>query len=385
MPYYHKLGDIPHKRHTQFRKPDGGLYAEQLFSTEGFSNDYSLLYHVHPPTQIIKTEKPVNVAPEVAEEKMLSHRSFEGFKIKPQKDYLESRIPILVNHDVHIVLAAPKGGHPDYFYKNADADEMIFVHEGSGVLTTMYGELPFGYGDYLVIPRGTIQQIRFEGENNRLFIVESFSPIRFPKKYLSKYGQLLEHSPYCERDIRPPVNLKTHDEKGDFIIRTKKKGILYNIHYGHHPFDVIGWDGCCYPFAFSIHDFEPITGRVHQPPPVHQTFEANNFVVCSFCPRLFDYHPESIPAPYNHSNIDSDELLYYVDGDFMSRKNVTRGMMTLHPAGIPHGPHPGAVEKSIGAKETKELAVMVDTFHPLMLTKQALDIENDNYVMSWAE
>ncbi|HWJ90195.1 MAG TPA: homogentisate 1,2-dioxygenase, partial [Flavisolibacter sp.] len=355
MPYYHKLGDIPHKRHTQFRKPDGGLYAEQLFSTEGFSNDYSLLYHVHPPTQIIKTEKPVNVAPEVAEEKMLSHRSFEGFKIKPQKDYLESRIPILVNHDVHIVLAAPKGGHPDYFYKNADADEMIFVHEGSGVLTTMYGELPFGYGDYLVIPRGTIQQIRFEGENNRLFIVESFSPIRFPKKYLSKYGQLLEHSPYCERDIRPPVNLKTHDEKGDFIIRTKKKGILYNIHYGHHPFDVIGWDGCCYPFAFSIHDFEPITGRVHQPPPVHQTFEANNFVVCSFCPRLFDYHPESIPAPYNHSNIDSDELLYYVDGDFMSRKNVTRGMMTLHPAGIPHGPHPGAVEKSIGAKETKEL------------------------------
>ncbi len=385
MPYYHKLGEIPHKRHTQFRKPDGGLYAEQLFSTEGFSNDYSLLYHVHPPTHIIKTEKPVNVAPQVAEEKMLSHRSFEGFRVKPASDYLESRTPILVNNDVHIVLAAPKAGHPDYFYKNADADEMIFVHEGSGVLTTMYGELPFGYGDYLVIPRGTIQQIRFEGENNRLFIVESFSPIRFPKKYLSKYGQLLEHSPYCERDIRPPVNLKTHDEKGDFKIRTKKKGILYNIHYGHHPFDVVGWDGCCYPFAFSIHDFEPITGRVHQPPPVHQTFEANNFVVCSFCPRLFDYHPQSIPAPYNHSNIDSDELLYYVDGDFMSRKNVTRGMLTLHPAGIPHGPHPGAVEKSIGAKETKELAVMVDTFHPLMLTKQALEIENDNYVMSWAE
>jgi homogentisate 1,2-dioxygenase len=385
MPYYHKLGEIPHKRHTQFRKPDGSLYSEQLFSTEGFSNDYSLLYHVYPPTQIIKTEKPVNIAPQVAEEKMLSHRSFEGFNIKAVNDYLESRIPVLVNNDVHIVLAAPRQSMEEYFFKNADADEMIFVHEGNGVLKTMYGELSFGYGDYLVIPRGTIYQISFKSEDNHLFIVESFSPIRFPKKYLSKNGQLLEHSPFCERDIRAPENLLTHDERGDFLVRTRKRGIQYNIHYAAHPFDVIGWDGCCYPFAFSIHDFEPITGRVHQPPPVHQTFEANNFVVCSFCPRLFDYHPEAIPAPYNHSNIDSDEVLYYVDGDFMSRKNVTRGMITLHPAGIPHGPHPGAVEKSIGAKETRELAVMVDTFHPLMLTKQALDIENDNYVMSWAE
>ena len=385
MAYYHALGSIPHKRHTQFRKPDGGLYSEQLFSTEGFSNDYSLLYHVYPPTQIIKTEKPVNVAPQVAEEKMLSHRSFEGFNIKPVKDYLESRVPVLVNNDVHIVLAAPQQSVKDYFFKNADADEMIFVHEGSGILHTQYGELAFDYGDYLVIPRGTIYQMEFSGENNRLFIVESFSPIRFPKKYLSKYGQLLEHSPFCERDIRTPQNLQTIDEKGDFMVKTRKKGVQYNIHYASHPFDVVGWDGCCYPFAFSIHDFEPITGRVHQPPPVHQTFEANNFVVCSFCPRLFDYHPQAIPAPYNHSNIDSDEVLYYVDGDFMSRKNVTRGMITLHPAGIPHGPHPGAVEKSIGTKETKELAVMVDTFHPLMLTKQALDIENENYVMSWAE
>jgi homogentisate 1,2-dioxygenase len=385
MPYYYKLGQLPHKRHTQFRKPDGALYSEQLFSTEGFSNDYSLLYHVHPPTQIIKTEKPVNVAPEVAEERMLSHRSFEGFKIKPKKDFLESRTPVLVNSDVHIVLAAPQESMQGYFYKNADADELIFVHEGSGTLKTMYGEIPFGYGDYLNIPRGTIYQIEFSGADNRLFIVESFSPIRFPKRYLSKYGQLLEHSPFTERDLRPPQNLQTHDERGDFLVRTKKKGVLYNIHYAGHPFDVVGWDGYCYPFAFSIHDFEPITGRVHQPPPVHQTFEAHNFVVCSFCPRLYDYHPEAIPAPYNHSNIDSDEVLYYVDGDFMSRKNVTRGMITLHPAGIPHGPHPGAVEKSIGKKETGELAVMVDTFHPLMLTKQALEIENEDYVMSWAE
>ena len=385
MPYYHKLGNIPHKRHTQFRKPDGGLYSEQLFSTEGFSNDYSILYHIYPPTQITKTEEAVNVQPEVAEEKMLKHRSFEGFQVQPAKDYLESRKQVLVNNDCHISLAAPEGGTAGYFYKNADADEMLFIHEGSGVLKTNYGNLPFGYGDYLVIPRGTIYQISFDSPSNRLFIVESFSPIRFPKRYLSKYGQLLEHSPYCERDIRPPQDLTTIDEKGDFPIKTKKKGMLYGIHYANHPFDVVGWDGCCYPHAFSIHDFEPITGRVHQPPPVHQTFEANNFVVCSFCPRLFDYHPQAIPAPYNHSNIDSDEVLYYVDGDFMSRKNVTRGMITLHPAGIPHGPHPGAVEKSIGAKETKELAVMVDTFHPLWLTKDALAIENANYVMSWAE
>jgi homogentisate 1,2-dioxygenase len=385
MPYYFHLGTIPHKRHTQFRKPDGSLYSEQLFSTEGFSSDSSLLYHSHPPTVIIKTEEPYDVAPRVAEEKMLKHRSFEGFNVKPEKDFLQSRKSVLVNNDCHIVLAAPQDSMKDYFYKNADADEMIFVHEGSGTLLTQYGELSFNYGDYLMIPRGTIYQIKFDGLQNRLFIVESFSPIRFPKKYLSKYGQLMEHSPYCERDIRPPFNLVTFDEKGDYVIRTKKKGRMYHIHYGHHPFDVIGWDGCCYPFAFSIHDFEPITGRVHQPPPVHQTFEANNFVVCSFVPRLFDYHPQSIPAPYNHSNIDSDEVIYYVDGDFMSRKNVTRGMITLHPGGIPHGPHPGAVEKSIGARETKELAVMVDTFHPLQLTVEALEIENPNYIMSWAE
>jgi homogentisate 1,2-dioxygenase len=385
MPHYFKLGEIPHKRHTQFRKKDGTLYSEQLFSTEGFSNDYSLLYHVHPPTQIIKAVTGKDVAPKIAQQHTLAHHSFDGFKVKPEKDFLDSRKAVLVNNDCHIVLAAPQQSMTDYFYKNTDADEMIFVHEGSGVLKTAYGQLPFSYGDYLVLPRGTIYQIEFATENNRLFIVESFSPIRFPKRYQSKYGQLLEHSPFCERDIRTPQDLQTFDETGDFFIKAKKRGIMWDLHYGTHPFDVVGWDGCCYPFAFSIHDFEPITGRVHQPPPVHQTFEANNFVVCSFVPRLFDYHPQAIPAPYNHSNIDSDELLYYVDGDFMSRKNVTRGMITLHPAGIPHGPHPGMVEKSIGAKETKELAVMVDTFHPLMLTQEALDIENSGYIMSWAE
>ncbi len=385
MPYYHKAGNIPSKRHTQFRKADGGLYSEQLFSTEGFSDDYSILYHIHPPTFIVKCDEPKNMAPEIAEEKMLKHRSFEGFNIQPKADYLESRTPSLVNEDLMISLAAPQASMNDYFYKNADGDEMIFVHQGSGTVHTCYGELKFGYGDYIVLPRGTIYQISFDTTDNRLFIVESYTPLRFPKRYLSKYGQLLEHAPYCERDLRLPENLKAVDEKGDFVIRTKKKHQLYPIHYGTHPFDVVGWDGCCYPYIFSIHNFEPITGRVHQPPPVHQTFETNAFVVCSFVPRLYDYHPDAIPAPYNHSNIDSDELLYYVDGDFMSRKHVTKGMLTLHPAGIPHGPHPGAVEKSIGAKETRELAVMVDTFKPMKLTKAAIGIENEGYVMSWAE
>lgn len=385
MPHYCKLGTIPHKRHTQFRKPDGSLYSEQLFSTEGFSSNSTLLYHCHPPTEIVKVDTPFSVAPKVAEEKMLKHRSFQGFNITSKKDYLQSRKPVLVNSDLHIVLAAPQESMTEYFYKNADADEMIFVHEGSGTLLTQYGQLSFSYGDYLVVPRGTIYQIHFNTPDNRLFIVESFSPIRYPQRYLSKYGQLLEHAPYCERDIRQPENLVTVDQAGDYLIKIKKKGMMYPIHYAHHPFDVVGWDGCEYPFAFSIHDFEPITGRVHQPPPVHQTFEGHNFVVCSFVPRMYDYHPESIPAPYNHSNIDSDEVLYYVDGDFMSRKHVTRGMITLHPGGIPHGPHPGAVEKSIGKTATKELAVMVDTFHPLQITEEALGIEDESYTMSWKE
>ena len=385
MPYYTSAGSIPHKRHTQFRDKNGKLYSEQLFSTEGFSNDYSLLYHLHPPTVITQTESHVDLTPKLAASQSLQHRAFEGFQVIPVSDFIMSRQPVLVNRDCHIVLASPQQGTPDYFYKNADADEIIFVHEGSGRLLTQYGELIFSYGDYIVIPRGTIYQINFDTADNRLLITESFSPVRFPKKYISKNGQLLENAPYCERDIRKPVFAAPKDEKGDFIIRIKKQGLLYTLHYAFHPFDVIGWDGCAWPFILSIHDFEPITGRVHQPPPVHQTFEGNNFVVCSFVPRLYDYHPAAIPAPYNHSNIDSDEVLYYVDGDFMSRKLVTRGMITLHPSGIPHGPHPGTVEKSIGAKETKELAVMIDTFHPLQLTEQALSIENPDYVKSWME
>ena len=401
MPHYRKLGEIPHKRHTQFRKPDGGLYAEQLISTEGFSDIYSLTYHVYPPTIVNKIDDPFSVTPEIAIDKNMQHRSFQGLKVRPGNDYLTSRKPVLVNGDVYIYLAAPKGwgdlktavgsaqsevdGGPDYFFKNSDGHEMIFIHEGEGVLKTMYGNLSFSYGDHLIIPRGVIYQIEFKTEQNRLFIVESFGPFRYPKKYVNKYGQLLEHAPYCERDIRGPESLDTHDEMGDFVVLVKKQDLVYPYHYAGHPFDVIGWDGYHYPFAFSIHDFEPITGRIHMPPPIHQTFEGNHFVTCAFVPRLFDYHPLSIPVPYNHSNVDSDELLYYVDGEFMSRKHVERGQITLHPIGIPHGPQPGAVERSLGAKETKELAVMVDTFRPLKITKQAMEIEDREYFRSWAE
>ena len=385
MPNYHRLGQMPAKRHTQFRKPDGALYAEELVSTHGFSSVYSLIYHCHPPTMIKEMGEPYSVQPELAFQRSLKHQSFEGFHIAPSDDFLESRKAVLVNNDLHISLAAPRKSMTSYFYKNADADELLFIHEGSGTLKTIYGSLTFGYGDYILVPRGTIYQIEFNDDKNRLLIVESFSAIETPRRYRNNYGQLEEHSPYCERDIRRPEQLETFDQHGDFKILIKKEGMIYPYVYATHPFDAIGWDGYLYPWALSIHDFEPLTGRVHLPPPVHQTFEAANYVICSFVPRLYDYHPLSIPVPYNHSNIDSDEVLYYVDGDFMSRKKVTRGMITLHPGGIPHGPHPGTVERSLGQKETKELAVMIDTFRPLWVTKAGLSIMSDDYYKSWVE
>ncbi len=383
MPFYHKLGKFPAKRHTIFRRENGELHHEQLFGTIGFDGMSSLLYHLHPPTGVTEFVEKVDLNPEIVEDKQLQMRSLMGYKIDPKDDFLESRVAMLVNNDCHIVLAAPKKSLTKYFYKNADCDEVIFVHVGSGTLRTQLGNIEFKYGDYLVIPRGMIYQIEFNTDDNRLFIVESFHPIYTPKRYRNYFGQLLEHSPFCERDIRPPSELETHDEHGSFLVKTKKEGILYSYTYASHPFDVVGWDGYNFPYAFSIHDFEPITGRVHQPPPVHQTFETSAFVICSFVPRLYDYHPEAIPAPYNHSNIDSDEVLYYVDGDFMSRNNIDKGQITLHPSGIPHGPHPGAYERSIGKTKTDELAVMVDTFKPLKLTKQALEIEHKDYYKSW--
>ena len=383
MPIYHQLGNIPHKRHTTFKKPYGGLYYEQLFGTVGFDGMSSLLYHEERPTMVQSIKPPIDVSPKVVEKHNMHSRLLKGFELKPEADFLESRKSVLVNQDCQIVLAAPTESLRSYFYKNADSDEMIFIHKGSGVLRTLVGNLKFGYGDYLLIPRGMIYQIDFDTKDNRLFIVESQRPMYTPKRYRNWFGQLLEHSPFCERDIRRPENLETHREKGAFVVKVKKQNHLHELTYASHPFDVIGWDGYNYPYAFSIHDFEPITGRVHQPPPVHQTFESDAFVVCSFVPRLYDYHPESIPAPYNHSNIDSDEVLYYVDGDFMSRNNIDQGYISLHPAGIPHGPHPGAYERSIGQTETEELAVMVDTFKPLWVTEEALALDDGSYWNSW--
>jgi homogentisate 1,2-dioxygenase len=383
MPIYQQLGTIPPKRHTQFRKTDGGLYYEELFGTIGFEGMSSLLYHTWRPTQVKSLGEPYDVAPRIAVANNMTMRKLIGFDVKPAADYLDSRMPLLVNRDLVLGLAAPTGAPMTYFYKNADADELLFVHRGSGKVRTPFGQVPFTYGDYVLIPRGTIYQIEFDGPDNRLLYLESHSPIYTPKRYRNHFGQLTEHSPYCERDYILPRGLETHDERGDFMVKIKKQSHIHPVTYETHPFDVIGWDGYNYPWAFSIHNFEPITGRIHQPPPVHQTFQTDAFVVCSFCPRLYDYHPLAIPAPYNHSNIDSDEVLYYVDGDFMSRNDIAQGHITLHPGGIPHGPHPGAYERSIGKKETQELAVMVDTFRPLMLTEQAMAIDDGRYFASW--
>ncbi len=382
MPFYHSLGIIPDKRHIVSRQPNGKLYQEELVGTQGFGGLSSLAYHLYPPTRVRQKGKPYTAKPKIAIENGLNAMSFNGFDIKPEADYMKSRKTLFVNGAMHIGLAAPTTS-TDYFYKNADADEMLFVHKGSGTLHTMYGTLPFKYGDYIIIPRGTVYKIVFETTDNKLLYIESFDPIFTPRRYRNDFGQLLEHSPFCERDIKRPVNLETFDEQGEFDIFIKKKGMIFPYVYANHPFDVAGWDGYHYPYTFSIFNFEPITGRIHMPPPVHQTFESRNFVVCSFVPRLYDYHPLAIPAPYHHSNIDSDELLYYVDGDFMSRNNIKAGQITLHPGGIPHGPHPGAIERSIGQKETKELAVMIDPFSPVMITEEAMDIEVDGYYKSW--
>ncbi len=385
MPIYHKLGSVPQKRHTQFRKPDGNLYYEQLFGTIGFDGMSSLLYHINRPTMVAEIGESIDMTPKVAVNRNIKSRKLLGYDVPAVDDFLDSRKPMLVNNDVHIGVAAPRKSMTDYFYKNADADEMLFIHKGTGTLKTLLGQIKFEYGDYLIIPRGMIYQIEFDTEDNRILWAESFHPIYSPKRYRNYFGQLLEHSPYCERDYILPENLETHDEKGEFLMKIKKQSHLHQLTYNSHPFDVVGWDGYNFPYGFSIHNFEPITGRVHQPPPVHQTFETSAFVICSFCPRKYDYHPKAIPAPYNHSNIDSDELLYYVDGDFMSRNNIGPGYMTLHPGGIPHGPHPGAYERSIGQTDTEELAVMIDTFKPLQLTEDAMAIDDGKYYLSWLD
>ncbi len=385
MSVYHSLGKIPHKRHVVFRQNSGALYHEELFGTEGFSSTSSLVYHLRPPTRVRQIGKPWSVQAEIAISDNLQALSFQGFQAKPEADYIESRKTLFINQDMAVAVAAPSESLKSYFFKNADADEMIFIHEGSGTLRTSYGNVSFEYGDYLVIPRGTVYQMEFTSSSNRHLIVESHGPIRTPSRYRNNMGQYLEHSPFCERDFKLPNQLETYDQEGEFHLRIKKRGMIYPFLYANHPFDVVGWDGYNYPYGISIFDFEPITGRIHMPPPIHQQFEGRGFVICSFVPRLYDYHPDAIPAPYHHSNIDSDEILYYVDGDFMSRNNIQKGQLTLHPSGIPHGPHPGAIERSIGKKETGELAVMIDPFSPVSITKAAMELEVKDYYKSWLE
>ena len=384
MPFYHKLGQIPHKRHTQFRKPNGELYREELMGLEGFSSLQSILYHNFIPPRVKHTEDIGSRLPETVDFGPIRHRAFKTSDIPLGGDAVSSRIPLLANKDV-ILGVARASRSMDYFYRNAQAYETWWVHEGSGVLKSQFGNLNFRKGDYIVIPFGTTWQMQIDGEEARFFTIENPSQIEPPKRYRNHFGQLLEHAPYCERDIRLPEELETHTERGEFEVHIKVRDRLSKHILDYHPFDVVGWDGYLYPWIFNIEDFEPITGRIHQPPPVHQTFEAHNFVVCSFVPRLFDYHPEGIPAPYNHSNVNSDEIIYYAEGNFMSRKGINRCDISMHPYGLPHGPQPGMTEASIGKKETQELAVMVDTFYPLHLTREALEYEKPEYQSTWLE
>lgn len=382
MPRYHRLGSLPHKHHTQFRKADGGLYTEQLFSTRGFSGPMSTLYHVNQPTEVSGWEDRGSVAPVYAPEEPLRHRHLKTNRLKPCGDAVTGRIPLMGNQDVtwSQVVAADQ---MDTFYKNADGDECLFIHDGSGTMESLFGTVTFRPGDYLVIPRGTIYRLNFDKLPVRMIAIVSFGPIEIPRRYRNDYGQLLEHAPYTERDLRAPEELPVHDERKPHSVLIRARSHLTLYHYPYHPLDVVGWDGFVFPFAFSIHDFQPITGKLHMPPPIHQTFQGNGFVVCSFCPRMLDYHPQAIAIPYNHSNVDSDEVMYYVNDRYGARKGIEEGSITLHPLGIPHGPQPGAVEASLGATKTEELAVMVDTFHPFKLATASFEIEDPDYWKSW--
>ncbi|MDQ0341025.1 homogentisate 1,2-dioxygenase [Caldalkalibacillus uzonensis] len=382
MPFYRKMGEIPRKRHTVFRKKDGTLYREQVMGTKGFSGMQSILYHHYMPTEIVGSKLLQDCRITYEDQDALVHRHFYTNEYTEKSDAVSGRQFILGNEDLLIGVVNPTEPM-GYFYRNGDGDELLFVHYGTGKVETMFGTITYRPGDYIVIPIGTIYRVIPDAGESKFLVVETTNWITTPKRYRNEHGQLLEHSPFCERDIRGPETLQTFAERGEFEVRTKSRGFLHAHILGHHPFDVVGWDGYLYPWAFNVEDFEPITGRIHMPPPIHQTFEGHNFVICSFVPRLYDYHPEAIPAPYDHSNVDSDEVLYYVKGNFMSRKGVKEASITLHPSGIPHGPHPGKVEDSIGKKETHELAVMIDTFRPLRVVKQAQQFEDTGYKYSW--
>ncbi|MGE5360800.1 MAG: homogentisate 1,2-dioxygenase [Bacteroidales bacterium] len=384
MPVYQQMGTIPRKRHSIFRQSNGKLYVEELMGNKGFDGLSSLLYHIHPPTCV----RGVNVVKELdwraAPDAPFHHRHFRTAQLAETPSATTDRIPLLFNTDVALSMAKPTSDR-EPFYRNGQGDEIVYVSDGEGVLESLFGDIAFRRGDYLVIPRGIVHRYRYTAKPIRLLIIESTGYVRTPRRYRNEHGQLIEQSPYSERDIRRPTALQTHDEKGDFPILVKKDNCLVEFVLDHHPFDVVGWDGYYYPWALNIEDFEPRVGRFHLPPPVHQTFEGDGFVVCSFCPRPYDFDPQAVPVPYNHSNVMSDEVIYYASSEFMSRKGIEYGSITLHPDGIPHGPHPGRTEQSLGQSRTDELAVMLDSFRPLRASRQAAGVEDLGYQTSWLD
>jgi homogentisate 1,2-dioxygenase len=390
MPYYSRLGQLPPKRHIQFRRPDGALYSEEVFGTEGFVGPTSTLYHIHPPTQVTGWKAMYSTKPEYVEREVMRMRHLKSAGMNPKGDPITGRVVLFGNADCEMSICMPAEAM-NYHYKNAMGDECIFIHHGSGTVYSAFGTLKFGPKDYIIMPKGVTYRMVFDARKgdapqDKFIVIETAngSHIRPPPRYISKStSQFLEHAPYCERDLKLPQLPLTYDEAGKFEVRIKARDCVHSYTYDYHPLDVVGWDGCYYPYIFNIDDFSPIVGKHHMPPPTHQTFEAHNFVICSFCPRLLDFHPQAIPVPYNHSNLDSDEVLYYVEGNYKARKGIESGSFTLHPQGIPHGPHPGTVEASLGAQFTNELAVMCDTFRPLFPTKAALGMDDANYPKSW--
>ncbi len=382
MPFYVQRGEVPGKRHVQHRRPDGAHTYEEHVSREGFSDIYSNVYHLRMPTRVAKVGRFLPHVPRAAEDPVHRHRHLRTFRLPPSGDWVRGRRPLAFNDDVTLATAAPVDT-PDFHYRNANADEVVFVHRGEGVLDSTFGRLPFGPGDYIVIPRGVTHRLGFTGRDNRLFVIEAAGPVDTPSHYRNKYGQLLESAPYCERDIRVPEFAPPRDETGEFPILVRLPRGLQEYTLAQHPFDAVGWDGFYYPWILNIRDYMPKVGKVHLPPPTHLTFRGRNLVICSFVPRLFDFHPDAVPIPYAHSNVDSDEVLYYVEGDFMSRRGIEIGSITLHPTGLPHGPQPGLREAALGKKETHELAVMVDTFRPLSVTPDAIAADDPEYPLSW--
>ena len=380
MPFYQTKGLVSAKRHTVFKRSEDSIFYEELVSREGFSSIYSNLYHLKMPTRVSKLGKlhPFKIK-KIKNKHQARHIQTQN--IPNNGDIVYGRIPLLFNEDV-IIHKAHINQSMDNFYRNAHYDEVIYVQSGSGNLFTNFGQLSIKMGDYIVIPRGVIWQLKID-DDMRCLVIESKSPIETPRRYRNHFGQLLEHSPFCERDIKTPDLLDPIDKEGSFKIDVRTNGGLQEMFYAHHPFDLVGWDGYYFPWVFNINDFEPITGSIHQPPPVHQTFTSKGFVICSFVSRMFDYHKDAIPAPYPHSNVDSDEVIFYSQGDFMSRKGIGLESITHHPMGLPHGPQPGRYEESIGKKKTEELAVMVDTFKPLNITENSVKIEDDKYYLSW--